>query len=450
MASRTCCSSARGVRTRVMPKRSRRSPHSPRRVTHMCCALPVPTTRGCSSGCRTYSRARRVPTGWNCSATSRPSPRCTAVRARSCSRVGPKDSACRSSRRWPAAPRSWRSPTPRRPRSRGTPPRWCPTATSPQWCAVSDVCSTSRPSPLSCGPRDCGRRPASTGATPRTATSRSSSTRREADVVRVAVDGLLASHPEAAGRGLGRYVDALLTDLPLVPGVELTALGEFHRVNPHIRLEWYEHILRIGFDARRMGADVFHSPGLDPPVWYRGPWVQTLHDVTPLAFPSEDWGVEPFRWRVRGALMRRANAVICISQHTADLGVRHLGLRPERLHVIHHGAAPVFHEPVAPFLADRPYVLMVSGFGPHKGFAEAFDVIGRLADAGLAHELRVVGEYSTTQMTRVEQLRAAARHPDRIRLEGRLDDLELASRYRGTDGLMVTSRYEGFGLPALE
>ena len=178
--------------------------------------------------------------------------------------------------------------------------------------------------------------------------------------------------------------------------------------------------------------------------------MQTLHDVTPLVFPSEDWGVEPFRWRVRGALMRRAQAVICISQHTADLGVRHLGLRPERLHVIHHGASPVFGEPVAPFVGDRPYVLMVSGFGPHKGFAEAFDVIGRLADAGLAHELRVVGEYSATQMTRVEQLRAAARHPDRIRLEGRLDDLQLASRYRGTDGLMVTSRYEGFGLPALE
>jgi glycosyltransferase involved in cell wall biosynthesis len=189
---------------------------------------------------------------------------------------------------------------------------------------------------------------------------------------------------------------------------------------------------------------------VDPPVWYRGPWVQTLHDVTPLVFPSDDWGVEPFRWRVRGALMRRADAVICISQHTADLGIRLLGLRAERLHVIHHGAADVFREAVAPFTADRPYVLMVSGYGPHKGFAEAFEVVGRLADEGLPHELRVVGDIRGPHATLVERLRAAARHPDRIRIEGRLDDHDLARRYRGADAIVMTSRYEGFGLPALE
>ena len=282
-------------------------------------------------------------------------------------------------------------------------------------------------------------------------------------MVDVVVDGLLASHPEAAGRGLGRYVDSLLTNLPGVPGLDLTALMvgdrplppdvrrvDVRRLDPHLRVEWYEHILRIGLDAQRTHADVFHSPGVHPPLWYRGPWVQTLHDVTPLEFPSDGWGVEPFRWRIRGALMRRAAAVICISQHTADMGIRHLGLAPERLHVVYHGVAPVFRESAEPFSTDRPYLLLVSGFGPHKGFAGAFAVADRLADAGWPHELRVVGGFDGEQAARVDRLRRAATHADRIVLEGQIGDADLARRYRGASALLVTTRHEGFGLPTIE
>ena len=279
----------------------------------------------------------------------------------------------------------------------------------------------------------------------------------------VAIDGLLASHPEAAGRGLGRYVDALLTSLVEVPGIEVTALmlgpralpPDVHRVDvrrldPHIRLEWYEHVVRIGFDARRTHADVFHSPGVHPPAWYRGRWVQTLHDVTPLAFASNEWGVEPFRWRLRGALMRRADAVICISQHTADEGMRRLGLSAERLHVVYHGVAPVFRREIAPFVSDQPYVLFVSGYGPNKGFAEAFAVADRIAGDGFPHVLRVVGGYEGEHSLRVDRLRRAAQHPERILLDGQIDDEQLAARYRGADALVVTSRHEGFGLPIIE
>ena len=59
--------------------------------------------------------------------------------------------------------------------------------------------------------------------------------------------------------------------------------------------------------------------------------------------------------------------MICISAHTADLAVRHLGLDAARLQVIHHGVTPIFRQPVAPEDADPPYVLYVGGFGPHKG-----------------------------------------------------------------------------------
>ena len=280
----------------------------------------------------------------------------------------------------------------------------------------------------------------------------------------VAIDGVLVSNPDDAGRGLGRYVDALLSSLVDVDGLDLIALmagprglpTDVRRVDirrrfrPPARLAWYEHIARIGRDARRVQPDVFHSPGLDPPLWYRGPWVQTLHDVIPLVYPSELWGPEVKRWRLRGRLMRRAGAVICISAHTADLAVQHLGLDASRLHVIHHGVTPIFRQRVAPEAADPPYVLYVGGFGPHKGFAEAFDVIARVADAGLPHRLRFVGGSGSAHGDPVDSIVQGARRPDRIDVLGQITDEELVRLYRGADALIVTSRYEGFGRPTIE
>ena len=282
-------------------------------------------------------------------------------------------------------------------------------------------------------------------------------------MLRVAVDGLAVSHPDAAGRGVGRYVECLLVQLAGRPDLEVTALTDgsdglpsavqrrqVRRLDRHVRLEFYEHILRVGFDARQVRAHVFHSPGLEPPAWYPGRWVQTLHDVTPLVFPSDDWGVEPFRWRVRRALMRRADAVICVSQHVGDLAVRALDIDARRIHVVHHGVAQSFRDSGPGFDTDRPYVLMVSAYGPHKGFEEAFQVLDRLAAAGLDHELRVVGEIDGVGASVVARLRDATQHPDRIVVEGRLPDDELARRYRSAAAVVITSRYEGFGFPAVE
>jgi glycosyltransferase involved in cell wall biosynthesis len=206
----------------------------------------------------------------------------------------------------------------------------------------------------------------------------------------------------------------------------------------------------VGFDARRLRPDVFHSPGIDPPLLYRGPWVQTLHDVIPLVYPDDDWGLDVPRWRVRGRLMRSADAVICISAHTASLAVRLLGIDPKRLHVIHHGVTPIFRQSVEPFEPDRPFVLYVGAFGPHKGFAEAFDVIARVADAGLPHVLRVVGGMNGATREAVDALVRSARQPDRIEIMGRVSDEALLRLYHGADALVVTSRYEGFGRPTIE
>jgi glycosyltransferase involved in cell wall biosynthesis len=171
-----------------------------------------------------------------------------------------------------------------------------------------------------------------------------------------------------------------------------------------------------------------------------------LLDVIPLLDDSPDLDVLRSRWRRFGPRYRRADAVIAISSHAADEGIRLLGLDPKRVHVARLGVDQAFTPGTGP--ADPPYLLMVSEYSRRKGFDRAFAVIDALAGAGYPHRLVVAGRVHPWARAELEALRHAARHPERIEL---LDEvLDIVPRYQGASCVLMPSRIEGFGLPALE
>jgi glycosyltransferase involved in cell wall biosynthesis len=145
---------------------------------------------------------------------------------------------------------------------------------------------------------------------------------------------------------------------------------------------------------------------------------------------------------------QQAAAVIAVSQFSADQGIEHLGLHPSRVHVIHHGVDAAFQPPRGRARADRPYAAFVGEFGAHRGHAEAFEVVGALADAGYPHRLQVAGRIAPHVRPALQALRASAPRPDRIELLGFVDSL--VELYQRADVALVTSRHEGFCLPAVE
>lgn len=266
----------------------------------------------------------------------------------------------------------------------------------------------------------------------------------------------------AAGSGIGRYtrhlVDALaerddvdllaLCDrrIPVPPGVtRLTMQRLAHRP----RLEVMEHSLRLPVEMllRRPKGSVFHNPSYHAPLGIRAPRIQTLLDVIPLVSDSPDLDNLRTRWKRFGPRYRTAAAVIAISQHAADEGVRVLGLDPSRVHVARLGVDASFR-PGADGPSDPPYLLVVGEFSRRKGFAEAFAVMDALVDAGYPHRLVVAGQIHFWARQDLMALREDARHPERIEIRGFVPDL--VSLYQGAAGYLMTSRYEGFGLPALE
>ena len=274
----------------------------------------------------------------------------------------------------------------------------------------------------------------------------------------VLVDAAALSGPPA-GSGVGTYTRQLLVALGSTRDVDVTALvadgvplpggvqrRRVHRLAHTGRAELIEHALRLPYDLWRSPGDVFHNPGFHAPWRVDRPWVQTLLDVIPLVRDDPDLAALRQRWRRFAPRYRRADAIVAISRSAADDGIRLLGLDPGRIEVAHLGVAPAFRPGDGP--ADPPYLLVVSEFAKRKGFGEAFAVTARLADLGHPHRLKTAGRVHAWAEEPLRATVAACPRPDLVEVLGFVDDLP--ALVRGASLFLMSSRYEGFGLPALE
>lgn len=274
----------------------------------------------------------------------------------------------------------------------------------------------------------------------------------------LAVDGWALSDGSQY-RGIGTYLRHMLTALGRRSDLSVVTLTSEQaavpagvaRVPAEHRLPWpltgAEHDLRVAAALRRTHCDVFWSPAQSPPLRCPVPWVQTLHDLTPMVFAHPETRRARRHWARVGPRLRSAAAVVCDSASSAQQGIRYLRLDPARVHVVPIGVDPSFSPgPVA--AADPPYLLMVGAWGPHKGFAEAVAVVSALAEEGYPHRLRLVGRQDAWMRERLDVVVAAGARPDRVDVVGYADDLVAA--YRAADVVLMPSRAEGFGLPAAE
>ncbi|HEY0118688.1 MAG TPA: glycosyltransferase family 1 protein [Cellulomonas sp.] len=189
-------------------------------------------------------------------------------------------------------------------------------------------------------------------------------------------------------------------------------------------------------------ADAVHRMGLSlPPA--RVPEIVTIHDTVAWRFPDES-APEPFAAQE----VRRARAVISVSQFAADDVAERLGL--DHVHVIPNGvderffdARPLDDATAAELGVAGPYVLHAGGSTLRKnleGLAAAWpavrsarpDVTLVLAGPPSAKRDRLFGPLAGT-----------------LRV-GRVPDALVPGLVASAAVVVVPSLYEGFGLPALE
>jgi len=275
--------------------------------------------------------------------------------------------------------------------------------------------------------------------------------------LRVALDGRpLQSEPLG---GVGRYMLGVIP--ALADEAELFVLLDARRRDPPPALDARAHRVRLPAPRgvpglgwlelavapwlRRFGG-VFHATFNTLPLTRADRSVLTLHDLAPQRHPSDFRPATRAGWRLYvRASVRRAAAITTVSEFTRREIVEHFATDPARVRVAYPFADPLFapeRAADAGALAARlgiepPYIVAVGG-APRRGLAVAIEAWRRAARmTATPTSLVVVGEPAMASDGRLVSL-------------GFPHDEAWATLLAGARALCYPTRYEGFGLPALE
>jgi len=226
---------------------------------------------------------------------------------------------------------------------------------------------------------------------------------------------------------------------------------------PEARVVWEQLVLPTLL--QHTGVDILHAMAFVIPLMARCPSVVTIYDLSFLRYPH---AFRPFnRWYLRcftPVSARRARRVIAISESTRQDVIRHLGVAPERVDVIHCGVDPSFHplpaSEVESFRLEHhlfdPFVLFVGTLEPRKNVELLIRAYARWrGSCARAPKLVIVGAkgwYFETIFRTVASLGL----DDIVLFPGYISTEQLPLWYNAAGLFVYPSLFEGFGLPVLE
>jgi glycosyltransferase involved in cell wall biosynthesis len=172
-------------------------------------------------------------------------------------------------------------------------------------------------------------------------------------------------------------------------------------------------------------------------------------------------------WNLKTRLVRwRADLVATVSNASANAIARALHIPRGRIAVLTEGTSAEFspnarpddeRRVVAAAGARERYILYVGGLSPHKRVPDLIRAFGAVAvDPQFADVALVLAgpdardTFAADRSGVARALADIAASRSRVVQTGFVDDATLAALYRGATCVVLPSRAEGFGLPALE
>jgi glycosyltransferase involved in cell wall biosynthesis len=202
--------------------------------------------------------------------------------------------------------------------------------------------------------------------------------------------------------------------------------------------------------------DIYHSPHYTLPAFLKIPSIVTIHDIIHVSHPDSFFHRPVGKALIQSAL-NRASRVITVSRASAKAIADEFGHLKHPVAVVENAVSqPLksFSRAVSISLGQEGagYMLFVGSDRPHKGFDMLLEAwrkfVSERKQRGLKPFVLVAVGAGFSQETR-DKVASLGLEPY-VHFFGGASGDELAALYRSARGLLMPSKVEGFGLPALE
>ncbi|OQA52443.1 MAG: Alpha-D-kanosaminyltransferase [candidate division WS2 bacterium ADurb.Bin280] len=207
--------------------------------------------------------------------------------------------------------------------------------------------------------------------------------------------------------------------------------------------------------------DLVHFPHFNHPVYYRGKFVATIHDLTLSQFARQS----PFAKRiayqyVMGHAARKSERVLTVSNYVNKQLVKTFNLKKEKVITTYNGVDEQFcntkdkssSELFEKYNLKNPYLLYVGQWREHKNLVRLVEAFYQIANdkrwqgkLDLVFAGRVDPKFPNL-VKRINELSLS----DSVKFTGFVEDEDLPAIYANAEAFVFPSLAEGFGIPGLE
>jgi glycosyltransferase involved in cell wall biosynthesis len=206
--------------------------------------------------------------------------------------------------------------------------------------------------------------------------------------------------------------------------------------------------------------DLVHFPNFNVPVFYKKPFVVTIHDMV----HHKIGGAKKSHWlhfeaykKVIESAAKNSKKIITVSEYSKKDIISFLQVPSDKIDVIYEGKSlnnEVSHERVEVvkkrYLIDKPYFLFVGVLERKKNLVSltrGFDLFLEQHKAKI--DLVVVGP-TDKHYPEIKHHALDIKHSGNLVFTGFVEEEELEALYKGAFAYASASLHEGFGLPGVE